>query len=103
MRTLLVGALAATLIGCSCLLPPQANLQACTDARACFDSALAGPPIAATPASFTAAAPTRTEAASSPHVHDRSHLAAKRTQSTTAATKTEPPSSGPTGETSDPV
>ena len=30
MRTLLIGALAATLIGCSCVLPPQADLNGCS-------------------------------------------------------------------------
>jgi len=29
MRTLLIGALAATLVGCSCVLPPQADLNGC--------------------------------------------------------------------------
>ena len=27
MRALLIGALAATLVGCSCLLPPQASME----------------------------------------------------------------------------
>ena len=30
MRTLLIGALAVTLIGCSCVLPPQADLNGCS-------------------------------------------------------------------------
>jgi hypothetical protein len=39
MRTLLIGALAATLAGCGCLSPPQAAMQSCADASrfSCFD------------------------------------------------------------------
>ena len=33
MRTLLIGALAATLIGCSCVLPPQADVNGCVQAN----------------------------------------------------------------------
>src|SRR6267378_1259354 len=52
MRALLVGALAATLVGCSCLLPPQASIEGCTDANgfACFDRTAASQPPE--PASF---------------------------------------------------
>jgi hypothetical protein len=40
MRTLIVGALAATLVGCSCYVTPQPGLEACTgaDGSACLDS-----------------------------------------------------------------
>ena len=41
MRTLIVGALAATLVGCSCFVSPQSGIEACTGADgrgfACFD------------------------------------------------------------------
>jgi hypothetical protein len=41
MRTLVVGALAASLVGCGCFVSPQSGIEACTgaDARgfACFD------------------------------------------------------------------
>jgi hypothetical protein len=37
MRTLIVGALAATLVGCSCYAPPQSGFEACTG-YACYDS-----------------------------------------------------------------
>src|SRR6267378_3789253 len=49
MRTLLIGTLAASLVGCSRLLPPEA----CTDAHpfACFNSIAASQPIEPTPAS----------------------------------------------------
>ncbi len=54
MRTLLVGALAATLVGCSCLLPPQASIEGCTDGNgsACFDRMAASQPIEPKLASF---------------------------------------------------
>ena len=54
MRTLLIGALAATLVGCNCLLPPQAAMESCTDANrfSCFDRAAASLPIEPEPASF---------------------------------------------------
>ena len=54
MRTLLIGALAATLVGCNCLLPPQAAMESCTDANrfSCFDRAAASQPIEPEPASF---------------------------------------------------
>src|ERR1700720_2456867 len=53
MRALLIGALAATLVGCSCFLPPQAS-EGCTDANglACFDRWAASQPIQPKPASF---------------------------------------------------
>lgn len=46
MRALVFGALAMTLAGCSCFLPPQANIQGCTDLNglACFDRADATEP-----------------------------------------------------------
>jgi hypothetical protein len=54
MRALFIGALAATLVGCSCVLPPQASIEGCTDANglACFDRSSASLPIRPTPASF---------------------------------------------------
>ena len=54
MRALLIGALAATLVGCSCLLPPQASVEGCPDANglACIDRSSASLPIRPTPASF---------------------------------------------------
>ena len=54
MRALLIGALAATLVGCSCLLPPQASVEGCPDANglACFDRSADWRPIQPKPASF---------------------------------------------------
>jgi hypothetical protein len=54
MRTLLIGVLAVTLANCSCLSPPQAGVEACTDANAfaCFGRMAASQPIEPKPASF---------------------------------------------------
>jgi hypothetical protein len=54
VRPLLIGALAATLVGCSCLLPPQASIEGCTDANglACFDRTAASQPVQPKPTSF---------------------------------------------------
>jgi hypothetical protein len=56
MRALLIGALASTLVGCSCLLPPQASTEGCTDANglACFDRSADWRPIQPKPTSFKA-------------------------------------------------
>jgi hypothetical protein len=60
MRALVIGALAATLVGCSCLLPPQASIEGCTDANglACFGRSSASEPIRPEPASFKTASAT---------------------------------------------
>ena len=86
MRTLLIGALAATLVGCNCLLPPQAAMESCTDANrfSCFDRAAA---IEPEPASFKTNSATteikstvaaETEKPSSAHARERAHLTAAR-------------------------
>lgn len=114
MRTLLVGALAATLGGCTCLLPPQVSMEACTDANgfACFGRTAASQPIEPKPASSNANSATarvkstiapQTEKPSSAHVRDKAHLATKEAKSATVAAKVEPPASGQPAETSDPV
>ena len=114
MRTLLIGALSATLVGCSCLLPPQASMEACTDANglACFDMTAANQPIEPKPASFKANSTTiegkstiaaKTKKPSSANARDRTHLAMKTTKSTMIAAKVEPPACGQPAETSDPV
>ena len=95
MRTLLVGALAATLVGCSCLLPPQASIEGCTDANgfACFDRMAASQPIEPKLASFKTESATteikstiaaKTQKPSSARARDRA-LAMKTTKSTAAA------------------
>ena len=96
MRTLLIGALAATLVGCSCLLPPQPSIQGCTDANgfACFDRMAASQPIEPKLASFKIEPATReikskiaakTQKPSSDRTRDRAHLAMKTAKSTAAA------------------
>jgi hypothetical protein len=114
MRTLLIGTLVATLAGCSCPLPPQASMEACTDANGfgCLNRTAATRPIEPPPASSkTNSATTRvkpttaakTEEPSTAHVRDRSHLAAKVAKSSVIEAKVEAPASAPPAETSDPV
>ncbi len=104
MRVLLIGALAATLVGCNCLLPPQANIEACTVANgfACFDRTAASQPIEPEPVSIKTNSATievkstiaaKTEKPSSAHASDRAHLATKTAKSTMIAAKVEPPAS----------
>jgi hypothetical protein len=96
MRTLLIGALAATLVGCSCLLPQQASIEGCTDANglACFDRRAASQQIEPKPTSFKTESATteikstmagKTQKPSSARAHDRAHLAMKTARSTAAA------------------
>jgi hypothetical protein len=103
MRALLIGALAATLVGCSCLLPPQASMKSCTDANglACFDRTAASQPIEPEPASFKTHSATieikstiaaMTEKPSPAHARG-SHLAMKTAKSTMIPAKVEPPAS----------
>ena len=57
MRTLFVGALAVTLVGCSCFVPPQAGVEACTGACggfACFDRTAVGQAVERKPGSLDA-------------------------------------------------
>ncbi len=96
MRTPLIGALAATLVGCNCLLPPQAAMESCTDANrfSCFDRAAASQPIEPEPALFKTNSATteinstiaaKTQKPSSARARDRAHLAMKTAKSTAAA------------------
>jgi hypothetical protein len=104
MRALLIGALAATLVGCSCPLRQQAGVESCTDANglACLDRTAASQPIEPKPVSFkTNSAPlevkpaiaAKTEKPSSAHARDRAHLDVKMAKSTMIAAKAEPPAS----------
>jgi hypothetical protein len=104
MRTLLIGVLAATVVGCSCPpLPRQVSMQGCTDANgfACLDGTTAGQPLEQEHALFNSAktktkSAARTEKRSSAHARDKDHLVME-------TAKVEPsPSPQPT-ETSDPV
>jgi len=107
MRTLFMGVLAATLVGCSYPLRPLESTEACTDSTG---FAAASRPIEPTPASFkTSSAPTRaksavkTEEPSTAHVRDGPHLAAKKSKPAVTEAKVEAPASGRPAETSDPV
>ena len=104
MRVLLIGVLAATLVGCNCLLPPQASIEACPVANglACFDRTAASQAIEPEPASFKTNSATtevkstiaaETEKPSSAQPSDRAHLATKTARSTMIAAKVEPPAS----------
>jgi hypothetical protein len=104
MRTLLIGALAATLVGCSCLLPPQASIEGCTDGSgfACFDRMAASQPIEPKPTLFKTESATteinstiaaKTQKPSSARARDRAHLAMKTAKSTMIPAKVEPPAS----------
>jgi hypothetical protein len=101
MRTLLIGALVATLLGCSCPLPPQAGLESCIDANgfACLSRTAASQPIEPKPASFKTDSAeieikstiAKTERPSSAHLPDRVGPARKTARPTTIAAKVEPP------------
>ena len=104
MRALLIGALAATLVGCSCPLRQQAGVESCTDANglACLDRTAASQPIEPKPVSFKTnsgpleikpAIAAKTEKPSSFHARDRAHLDVKMAKSTMIAAKAEPPAS----------
>jgi len=72
MRTLFVGALAVTLVGCGCFVSSQAGAEACPSASGCvarFDRTAVGPAVQREPGSFDAdsATPrTRSRMASDP-------------------------------------
>ncbi|MEH2541256.1 MULTISPECIES: hypothetical protein [unclassified Bradyrhizobium] len=114
MRTLLIGVLAATLVGCSCLLPPQASMEACTDASGsgCLNGMAASRPIEPAPASskthsattkVKSTIATKTEKPSVADVRDGHQPTEKKAKSATIEAKVEAPASGRPAETSDPV
>src|SRR5215475_2598655 len=121
MRTLIVGALAATLAGCSCFVSPQSGVEACTglDARgfACFDRNAGGASRLSmmtepepSPRDTSIAAPkektapaAKTAKASSAHSIRTTRHAGNTAKSTTAAAKVEPPASTQPAEAADPV
>ena len=108
MRTLIVGALAATLVGCSCYVPPQSGFEACTGADghgfACYDRNVAPsrlgmatePEPSSADKSPTApkekmALAARTAKPSSPHADKTTHRASQSTKSAAASdAKVEP-------------
>jgi hypothetical protein len=123
MRTLVVGALAATLVGCSCLVSPQSGTEACTGADGrtfpCLDKNVAtsrlsqaAEPDPASSAANSAAPRTRSAHAAkttkpTAHAGDTSHAkdvardAAKSTTTTTA--KVEPAAAAQAPDAIDPV
>ena len=111
MRTPLVGILAATLVGCSYPWPPQASMEACTDANG-FGRTAASRPIEPPSASpRTKSETTRTKSTSTAKMEeptiararDGSDLAAKKPKSAVVEAKVEAPASGRPAETPDPV
>ncbi len=106
MRTLVVGALAATLVGCSCFVSPQSGMEACTGADgrgACFDrnapvSRLSQAPELVSSFEATPTKPkektahaARTAKPSSAHAGGKTRHASQAEESTTAiAAKVEP-------------
>ena len=114
MRTLLIGVLAATLVGCSYPLSPQASMEACADPNGFggLNKMAASRPIEPAPASSkTNSAATkvkstiaaRAEERSTAAVRDRPQPAEKKPTSTVIEAKVEAPASGRPAETSDPV
>ncbi|MEH2496096.1 hypothetical protein V1294_002575 [Bradyrhizobium sp. AZCC 1678] len=114
MRTLLIGVLAATLVGCSCLLPPQASMDACMDASGsgCLNGMAVSRSIEPAPASsrtnsattkVKSTIATKTEKPSIADVRDRPQPAEKKAKSSMIEAKVEAPASGRPAETSDPV
>jgi hypothetical protein len=114
MRTLFVGVLAATLVGCSCILPPQVSMDACTNAGGpgCLNGMAAGRPIEPAPASSKTHSATtkvastiamKTQEPSIARVRDGPQIAEKKAKPTTTEAKVEAPAAGRPAEKSDPV
>ena len=89
MRTLLIATLAATLVGCSCILPPQASMDACADPNGfgCFNRMADSQPVEQKPAPSKASsakagarstAAAKKEEPSPAHVRDKPQLAEKK-------------------------
>ena len=114
MRTLLIGVLAATLVGCSYPLSPQASMEACADPNGFggLNKMTGSRPAEPAPASsrnrsatakVKSATATKTEERSTAAVRDRPQLAEKKPTSTVIEAKVEDPASGRPAETSDPI
>jgi hypothetical protein len=113
MRTL-VGAAAATLVGCSCYVSPQAGIEACTVADgswfACFDRTVINQTAEPDPTTFNAnpstprlkSTVTAKTGKPSAHGRDKTRLA-KAMPPATTATKVEAAASSRPAETADPV
>ena len=117
MRTLLIGVLVATVVGCSCPpLPRQVSLQGCTDAdgQTCLGTTRGTTGVSSIEQEFSAltaksattktkTAAVKTEKRSSAHVQDKTRHTAESTEHVVATAKAEPPASDQPAETSDQV
>jgi hypothetical protein len=101
MRALFVGALAATVVGCSCYAPPQASIDACAGASAlaCLDSSSLSQAIEPEPAVLDAGLSVpkarskiaaRTEKPPSAQARHKTDLAMTTTKSATSTANVEP-------------
>ena len=101
MRTLLIGALAATLVGCSRQPPPQAATGSCTGTNGSARlERTAGPPIKLVTFRINSAAmdtksasARKPEKSSSAHARHGARLASKTAKSTRIAANAKPPAS----------
>jgi len=119
MRTLVVGALAATLAGCSCFVPPQSGIEVCTSADgrgfACFDRNAAASRLSQAtepqPPSFDPGTPTSKPALAARPAQPSSAQAAGKNRHAgkpaepiaTATAKAEPTAAAPPLDAIDPV
>jgi len=112
MRTLLIGVLAATLVGCSYPLSPQASMEACADPNGFggLNKMAGSRPVEPAPsrnraatAKVKSAAAAKTEERSTAAVRDKPQLAEKKAASTVIEAKVEAPAASRPAETPDPV
>ena len=112
MRTLLIGVLAATLVGCSYPLSPQASMEACADPNGFggLNKMAGSRPVEPAPsrnraatAKVKSATVAKTEERSTAAVRDRSQPAEKTPTSTVIEAKVEAPAASRPAETPDPV
>ena len=114
MRALLIGVLAATLVGCSNSLLPQASMEACTDPNGFggLNKMAASRPVDPAPTSSKTHSATtkvkstiaaRAEERSTAAVREKPQLAEKKPASTVVEAKVEAPASSRPAETPDPV
>ena len=112
MRTLLIGVLAATLVGCSYPLSPQASMEACADPNGFggLNKMAGSRPVEpapsrnrATTAKVKSAAAAKTEERSTAAVRDKPQLAEKKAASSVIEAKVEAPAASRPAETPDPV
>ena len=112
MRTLIIGVLAATLVGCSYPLSPQASMEACADPNGFggLNKMAGSRPVEPAPsrnraatAKVKSAAAAKTEERSTAAVRDKPQLAEKKAASSVIEAKVEAPAASRPAETPDPV